>query len=1086
MDVMKEMIENILNFLVNLTSDLSGFPTPKIPTIRANSSTDDHPQINNFTTNQRPVDQEADSLVESLCELLHLSKDQRVKTFAAINQIDLDACLAPSRNQALKTSVVSINNVTFTEDDMMAEEGHKMTLHVTTRIKGSEFKRSLIDTGASSNVITLKTLRTARVRPDKFTRQPTTMTDFDGNQTNTYGYVNLNISVGHIQSKVKFEVIEKEPEYHMILGRPWLHDNKIVPSTYHQCLKTTMNEEVVRIPASLSPYAPICGVELFEPKGNPQRLSNKVTSEGIKVDPTKTQAILTMPHPQTMKELQSFMGKVNYIRRFIPGLAQLIVAFTPLLKNGTSFIWSTKKQEAFQKIQQILSSPAVMKSPMQGRALCLYISSSDTAVGALLAQEDDEGIEHPIYYFSRTLRDVELRYPKAEKACLALVHAVQKFRHYLLSNKQAVADLLAAFPGEGTTALHEDLPGEFPEISFIEKEAWLLYFYGSSTPSNNIVGAGIVLVSPTGEVFSHSFKLDFQCTNNSAEYEAFLIGLSLAKQAGAIHLEVRGDSKLMVNQMNGVYSLKEVILDPYRSEAQKLLNYFSDVTITHIGHNNNKHADCLAILASKLQFEGLEETLIVRRWTIASTWLAESKDTKTDDWRTPIVQELNSSLSQGKVSLKTLQIFFMLHGVFYHRNPDGSLSRCLRDEEAQLQLNRIHNEICGQTLVVTLYRRLQRLGFYWPDMETQSRSLQGSFSNCQIPPHQLDVFNVNHTGDWREPYVNYFRDGVLPASKKDAAKMKQRAKRFVFHEGIMYRKSFGGDILRCLSEVEISILMRNARRRTPVKEKAISPNTREILLANHGRRSGDLTSLGRSTRHRQNSTSSQPQRSILPSGLNPFLYEVRKLLEEYAIKQVFSTIYYPQGNGQAESTNKTLIRILSRTVHDHPRTWHEQLPMALWAYRMAPRGSTGVFPYSLVYGADAILSAKIKIPSARIAAASRVRWNEAEASSSRIAELDILDSRRDKSEERTQTYKSRIFRAYDKAVKPRVFKVEDLVLKTARHIQKDMSASKFSPKWEGPYVITKAYNTGYYKIIKEDGGKLEAVINGKWLKAYYA
>lgn len=179
--------------------------------------------------------------MESLCELLHLLKDQRVETFAAINQIALDTCLTPSGNRALKTSEVFINNVTFTEDDMMAEEGHNRALHVTARIKGLEFKRALIDTGASSNVITLKTLKTAKVRPDAVTQQPTTMTDFEGNQTNTYRYVNLNVSVGPIRSKVRFKVIEKESEYHMILGRPWLHDNKIVPSTYHQFLKTIVN-----------------------------------------------------------------------------------------------------------------------------------------------------------------------------------------------------------------------------------------------------------------------------------------------------------------------------------------------------------------------------------------------------------------------------------------------------------------------------------------------------------------------------------------------------------------------------------------------------------------------------------------------------------------------------------------------------------------------------------------------------------------------------------------------------------------------------------------------------------------------------
>ncbi|XP_026450809.1 uncharacterized protein LOC113350921 [Papaver somniferum] len=334
---------------------------------------------------------------------------------------------------------------------------------------------------------------------------------------------------------------------------------------------------------------------------------------------------------------------------------------------------------------------------------------------------------------------------------------------------QAVANLLELFLGEGTTALREDLPGEFPDISVVEEESWLLYFDGSATPRNNTGGAGIVLVSPTGEVFSHSFKLDFKCTNNSAEYEAFLIGLLLAKQARSTCQEIRGDSKLLVNQMNGVYTLKEE----------------------------------------------------------------------------------------------------------------------------------------------------------------------------------------------------------------------------------------------------------------------------------------------------------------------------RELLEEYGIKQIFSTIYYPQGNGKSESTKKTLFRILSRTVHDNPKEWHEQLPMALWACRTAPRSSIGVSPYSLVYSADAILPAEIKIPSARIAAASGVHWNEAKASNSRIAELDTLDSIRSKEEERTQVYRNRISMAYDKTVKPRVFKVGDLALKTAKHIQQDMYAPKFSPKWEGPYMITKAYSTGYYKIVKVDGGKLEAVINEKWLKAYH-
>ncbi|XP_026416266.1 uncharacterized protein LOC113311677 [Papaver somniferum] len=196
-----------------------------------------------------------------------------------------------------------------------------------------------------------------------------------------------------------------------------------------------------------------------------------------------------------------------------------------------------------------------------------------------------------------------------------------------------------------------------------------------------------------------------------------------------------------------------------------------------------------------------------------------------------------------------------------------------------------------------------------------------------------------------------------------------------------------------------------------------------------------------------------PKHIITDNG-TPFVNKhVRELLEEYGIKQVFSTVYYAQGNGKAESTNKTLIRIISRTVHDNHREWHDQLPMALWAYRTSPRISIGVSPYSLVYGADAIMPAEIKIPSGRIAAATGVHWNEDEAFNSRVAELDTLDFRRSKAEERIQVYMNRISRAYKKTVKPRVF---------------------------------KAYSTGYYKIMKMDGGKLEAVNNGIWLKAYHA
>ena len=69
------------------------------------------------------------------------------------------------------------------------------------------------------------------------------------------------------------------------------------------------------------------------------------------------------------------------------------------------------------------------------KPLLLYLATNLYAIGALIAQEDGGGIEQPMYYISRALKDAETRYLKAEKACLAIVYALQRLRHYFLAYK---------------------------------------------------------------------------------------------------------------------------------------------------------------------------------------------------------------------------------------------------------------------------------------------------------------------------------------------------------------------------------------------------------------------------------------------------------------------------------------------------------------------------------------------------------------------------------------------------------------------------------------------------------------------------
>ena len=80
----------------------------------------------------------------------------------------------------------------------------------------------------------------------------------------------------------------------------------------------------------------------------------------------------------------------------------------------------------------MMNLPTV-QAPIHKKPLLLYLATNLYAIGALIAQEDGGGIEQPMYYISRALKDAETRYPRAERACLAIVYASQRLRHYFLA-----------------------------------------------------------------------------------------------------------------------------------------------------------------------------------------------------------------------------------------------------------------------------------------------------------------------------------------------------------------------------------------------------------------------------------------------------------------------------------------------------------------------------------------------------------------------------------------------------------------------------------------------------------------------------
>jgi ribonuclease HI len=178
-----------------------------------------------------------------------------------------------------------------------------------------------------------------------------------------------------------------------------------------------------------------------------------------------------------------------------------------------------------------------------------------------------------------------------------------------------------------------------PSIDLLEITPWALFFDGSSYGKGG--GVGILLISPRGEMFEFAIPIQPTVTNNQAKYEALLRGLQYLREAGAVSVEVYGDSELVIKQLNGQYECKSEALRSYYEECREILKSFPLVTLQHIPREHNEEANRLAQGAS-----GYKES----QEAFAADICALGTDLAEDDWRKEIVDYLKDP--SRKVSRK--------------------------------------------------------------------------------------------------------------------------------------------------------------------------------------------------------------------------------------------------------------------------------------------------------------------------------------------------------------------------------------------------------------------------------------------------
>ncbi|KAK8705215.1 hypothetical protein V6N13_048821 [Hibiscus sabdariffa] len=809
-----------------------------------------------------------------------------------------------------------------------------------------------------------------------------------------------------------------------------------------------------------------------------------VSRKGIEIDPDKVKAIRDLPSPSTQKEVRGFLGRLNYISRFISQLTERCDPVFKLLRKNKPGKWDDECQEALLKIKDYLSKAPILVAPVPGRPLILYLTIYERSMGCVLGQHDESGKkERAIYYLSKRFTDCETRYTLIQKTCCALVWVTKRLRQYLLyhttwliskldplkflmealaltgkmvrwqmllsefdivyvSQKAIKGSIIADFLASRALNDYESLNFNFPDEDLMcvttndggtsESKSWTLYFDGASNALGH--GIGAVLISPDDVYYPFTSRLEFYCTNNIAEYEACVMGLLAAIERKIKRLKVFGDSSLVIYQLRGEWETRDPKLIKYYDLIQELVREFEVISFTYLPREDNQMADALATLAAmfKASMGATMKPIEMQAFERPAHCCSIEEEMDGNPWYHDILQYIKfhsypkAANENDKKTIRRLAAGYVVDGeVLYKRSRDQVLLRCIDAQEAKNVLSEVHDGLCGtHANGFSMARKIMRYGYYWSTMERDCINYARKCYKCQIYADKKRSPPLPlHTMNSPWPFAVWGMDVI----------------------GQIYPKASNGHRF-ILVAIDYFTKWVEAASYVNITRVTVCKFLKKEIICRYG----------------------IPERIITDNASNLNNTMMTNLCKQFKIIHHNSTTYRPQMNGAVEAANKNIKKIIAKTTTTF-RDWHEKLPFALFAYRTSIRTSTGATPYSLVYGMEAVLPIEIEIPSLRIL--KEAELDDAEWMQVRMDQLNLIEERRMKAICHGQMYQKRMMRAYNKKVRHREFREGDLVLKRISPAQRD-HRGKWMPNWEGPYVVKKAFSGGALILTEMDGSTL--------------
>ena len=156
------------------------------------------------------------------------------------------------------------------------------------------------------------------------------------------------------------------------------------------------------------------------------------------IDLERIEAISKFPFSATKKSMQSFLGKINSVRRFVPSFFEIVRPLQNMIKKDSSFSWGDEEKKSFIRIREAIAEAPALVSPDFRKDFILYTFAFDISCAVVLTQKNQQEDEVPISFMSSNLKGVELNYHEVDKHAFVVFKAVKHFLPYLLKSKTKV------------------------------------------------------------------------------------------------------------------------------------------------------------------------------------------------------------------------------------------------------------------------------------------------------------------------------------------------------------------------------------------------------------------------------------------------------------------------------------------------------------------------------------------------------------------------------------------------------------------------------------------------------------------------